>query len=141
MLVHHYGATIEWGMCDPAGIVFYPRYFELFDNSLAALFKHATGMNKFQMMQHWSIAGFPSVETRAKFSRPCRFGDVVTVATHIAEFRRSSFSIEHRLMHQDGALAVEGFDTRVWTVRDPDDPTRIKSAPLPEDLLECFRKG
>ena len=22
---------IEWGQCDPAGIVFYPRYFEIFD--------------------------------------------------------------------------------------------------------------
>ena len=24
---------IEWGDCDPAGIVFYPRYFAMFDHS------------------------------------------------------------------------------------------------------------
>ena len=24
---------IDWGDCDPAGIIFYPRYFEIFDDS------------------------------------------------------------------------------------------------------------
>ena len=32
---------IEWGDCDPAGIVFYPRYFEMFDGSTTALFSSA----------------------------------------------------------------------------------------------------
>ena len=29
--------TIEWGHCDPAGIVFNPRYFEFFDWSTGLL--------------------------------------------------------------------------------------------------------
>ena len=28
---------IEWGDCDPAGIVFYPRYFAMFDHSTTTL--------------------------------------------------------------------------------------------------------
>ncbi len=141
MLVHHRSVTIEWGMCDPAGIVFYPRYFEIFDNCLASLFKHATGLTKFELLAKYQIAGFPSVQTSAKFSRPCRYGDVVTVASQITEFKRSSFTIEHKVLHRDGDLAVEGFDTRVWTVRDPEDPNRIKSSPLPQDLIECFNQS
>jgi 4-hydroxybenzoyl-CoA thioesterase len=47
---------------------------------------------------------------------------------------RSSFKIEHRLTH-DGALAVEGFETRVWVARDPADPTRIKSQPIPPAIV------
>jgi len=39
---------IEWGDCDPAGIIFYPRYFEIFDASTAMLFERALGMTKFQ---------------------------------------------------------------------------------------------
>ena len=42
---------IEWGDCDPAGIVFYPRYFEIFDASTAALFERALGMTMFQMFK------------------------------------------------------------------------------------------
>ena len=30
MSVHE--ITVEWGDCDPAGIVFYPRYLEMFNN-------------------------------------------------------------------------------------------------------------
>ena len=37
---------IEWGDCDPAGIIFYPRYFEIFDASTAALFERALGITK-----------------------------------------------------------------------------------------------
>ena len=32
---------IEWGDCDPAGIIFYPRYFEIFDASTAHLLEAA----------------------------------------------------------------------------------------------------
>jgi 4-hydroxybenzoyl-CoA thioesterase len=137
MLVNAREVSIEWGMCDPAGIVFYPRYFEVFDNCLASLFLRATGLTKYQMLEKWQIAGFPSVETRAKFSKPCKFGDTVTVESTISEFRRSSFDIQHRLMHLDGTLSVEGFDTRVWTVRDAEG--RIRSAPLPQDLIDAFK--
>ena len=33
MLVNRRIVRIEWGDCDPAGIVFYPRYFAMFDAS------------------------------------------------------------------------------------------------------------
>ena len=72
---------IEWGDCDPAGIIFYPRYFEIFDASTAALFERALGMTKFKQLKHFDFAGYPLVRTRAKFIRPTRFGDDVTVET------------------------------------------------------------
>ena len=34
---------IEWGHCDPAGIVFYPRYMEMFDHSTTLLIEQALG--------------------------------------------------------------------------------------------------
>ena len=42
---------IEWADCDPAGIVFYPRYFEIFDASTSALFERALGMTMFKMFK------------------------------------------------------------------------------------------
>src|SRR5215207_7038738 len=104
---------IEWGHCDPAGIVFYPRYFEIFDASTTALFERALGMTKFQFLKHYDFVGYPMVDTRAKFAIPTRFGDDVVVESTISELRRSSFDIHHKLT-KDGALAVEGFETRVW---------------------------
>src|SRR6204780_5683845 len=110
---------IEWCDCDPAGIIFYPRYFEFFDTSTTALFERALGMNKIAYLKHYNFAGYPMVSAQARFHLPTRFGDDITIETKVAEYGRSSFKIEHRLM-KDEALAVESFVTRVAFFREPD---------------------
>ena len=57
-----------------------------------------------------------------------------------AKIGRSSFEIEHRLFKK-GELCLEGFETRVWVGHDPQDPTRIKSKPIPDELAAKFRAG
>jgi 4-hydroxybenzoyl-CoA thioesterase len=74
------------------------------------------------------------VDTRARFLIPCRFGDDVSIETSITEIKRSSFQVTHQLK-KDGALAVEGFETRVWTGRDPADPGKIRSQPIPPEVI------
>ena len=137
MLTNTRTIHVEWGDCDPAGIVYYPRYFEWFDSCTQALFARA-GLPKPEMLKRYNIAGIPMVDTRARFVIPSKFGDDVTVETTITAFRRSSFDVQHRLL-KDGALAVEGFETRVWVARDPEDPERIKSQAIPEDVIARFR--
>jgi 4-hydroxybenzoyl-CoA thioesterase len=39
------------------------------------------------------------------------------------------------------ALAIEAFETRVLVGRHPDDPDRLKSAPMPAEIIEKFMKG
>ena len=130
---------VEWGHCDPAGIVFNPRFFEWFDFCTAGLFTHV-GLPKVEMIARYGVVGIPLVETRARFIRPAKFGDVVSIESRIAEFRRSSFAVEHRLINA-GELAVEGFETRVWAGRDPADPAKLKSLPIPDDLKALFATG
>jgi 4-hydroxybenzoyl-CoA thioesterase len=69
---------------------------------------------------------------------PAKCGNDVVIESSIKEFRRSSFDVEHRLT-KDGALAVEGFETRVWAARDPSDPARIKSAAIPDEVIARFK--
>ena len=128
---------IEWSHCDPAGIVFYPRYFEIFDNSTAALFERALGMTMHEMFRTFHSAGYPMARTRARFIRPTRYGDDVIVDSTV-EFSRASFSIEHRLSH-DNLTCVQCSETRVWVVPDPEQPGKVKSHPVPEAILEKFR--
>jgi len=128
---------IEWGDCDPAGIVYYPRYLAYFDNSTNALFALA-GMPKHEMIRTYDLVGIPLVDTQAKFSSPSKWGDTVVVETRIVEWRRSSFIVEHTLTN-GGRVCVQGRDTRVWTGRDPDDPSRIRSRPIPDEVVARFR--
>ena len=140
MYINERIVTVEWGDCDPAGIVFYPRYFAMFDASTAALFAAVSGMTKFAMTRHYGVVGFPMVDTRAKFMIPSRYGDVIRIRTQVTELRRSSFDISHIIL-RDKAVAVEGFETRVWVARDPDDPDGIKGVPLPEILAQQLTDG
>ncbi len=137
-LTHRRALTIEWGDCDPAGIVFYPRYFAMFDASTAALFAAALGMPKIAWTKRFGILGIPMVDTRASFSIPSAYGDEVVIESRVTAFRRSSFDVQHRLLKADGAVGVEGFETRVWTARDPADPARIRATPIPAAVVAAF---
>jgi len=137
MFVNTRSIRIEWGDCDPAGIVFYPRYFAIFDACTMSLFE-AAGFPKQQLFIDYDFAGFPMVETSSKFFVPSRFGDDVTVESRITSWGRSSFKIHHRLLRPDGALGVEGFETRVWTGRDPADPSRLRSRETPHEIVSRF---
>ena len=82
MLTNTRTTRIEWGDCDPAGIIFYPRYFEMFDMSTTMLIERALGMKQNRLSQGLRFLGHPLVETRARFLVPTRFGDEVAIETH-----------------------------------------------------------
>jgi 4-hydroxybenzoyl-CoA thioesterase len=127
---------IEWGDCDPAQIVHYPRYLAYFDACTTALFKKA-GLSKRQMLKTHQIVGIPLVDLRASFKVPSRFSDTVVVESEITEWRRSSFSVRHRLFNK-AVLAVECFEVRVWAAASESDPERIESKPVPREVIEMF---
>jgi 4-hydroxybenzoyl-CoA thioesterase len=127
---------IEWGDCDPAQIVHYPRYLAYFDACTTALFKKA-GLSKRQMLKTYHIVGIPLVDLRASFKAPSSFSDTVVVESEISEWHRSSFSVRHRLFNKS-VLAVECFEIRVWTAVSDRDPERIESKPVPREVIERF---
>lgn len=127
---------IEWGDCDPAGFVYFPRYFEYFDSCTNRLFECA-GLRKPEMMKAYGIAGIPLVDARAQFFVSSAFGETVVVETCIKEWGRTSFKVQHRLYKGD-VLAVEAFEKRVWAVRSEDSFKRIKSHPIPQEVKDRF---
>jgi 4-hydroxybenzoyl-CoA thioesterase len=129
---------VQWGDCDPAGIVFYPRYFEWFDASTILLFEKATGLTKIKMLEKYGGAGLALLEARAVFKVASQFGDDLTVESRVTEFRRTTFFVHHRVMRGD-VLALEGFETRLWTVRDPDNGSRLKSGTMPPEVIAAFQ--
>jgi 4-hydroxybenzoyl-CoA thioesterase len=138
MLSNRKEIQVEWGDCDPAGIVYYPRYFEYFDACTNALFEQA-GFRKAEMLKKYGLLGIPMIDTRAQFYAPASFGDTVTVESRITEWGRSSFQVEHKLYNSD-QLAAEGSEKRVWTVRDASRVTGIRSEAIPQEVKERFEK-
>jgi 4-hydroxybenzoyl-CoA thioesterase len=137
-LVYRRQFTIEWGHCDPAGIVFNSRFFEFFDWSSWLLFETALGVRPSDLGTTYGILGIPLVDARARFLRPAKFNDLADIASEVSEFRRSSFEVRH-VISIGGELAVEGSETRVWAAQDPNDPVKLKTFPIPAEVIERFR--
>ncbi|KEA63650.1 4-hydroxybenzoyl-CoA thioesterase family active site [Marinobacterium lacunae] len=131
MLISKRRVLIEWGDCDPAGIVFYPRYFAYFDASTAHLFRTA-GLEKFDLRKRYNIVGFPMVDTRASFKIPSRYGEVIEIHTCVEKFKKTSFDILHQVFKEDGQLAIECWETRVWLGEHPEKP---KPRAIPDDVI------
>lgn len=136
MRVNRKQIHVEWGDCDPAGIVYFPRYFEYFDACTNALFE-SVGLPKPELLRTHGIMGIPLVEAHARYIAPSSFGDTVLVETCITEWKSSSFRVEHKL-YRGEILAVEATEVRVWTVRVGNDPKRIESRPIPPEVIERF---
>ena len=136
MLVNRREVQIQWGDCDPANIVYYPRYFAMFDDSTSTLFEVA-GFSKQDLVRKYGLVGIPMVDTRAKFYIPSTYGDWITIETRIESIKRSSFEVKHNV-YKGEALAIEGFETRVLVGRDPDNPDKLKSAPFPAEMVTKF---
>ena len=133
MLVNRRALRLEWGQCDPAGIVFYPQYLIIFDTAAGYLFER-TGLAPAAMRKKYGIVGMPVVEVGARFVQPCRFDDSVIVESEVGEWGRSSFTVRHRIL-KDGELALDGFEKRVWAAPHPERPGAIKAQAVPAEII------
>jgi 4-hydroxybenzoyl-CoA thioesterase len=129
--------TIEWGQCDPAGIVFNSRFFEMFDASTWQMFEAALRVKPHKLASAFGIMGIPLVDVRANFIKAVKFGDIVDLTSRVSEFRRSSFDVEHRLS-VGGEVAVEGGETRVWASCSKDDLEKIGGTAIPGEVIAKF---
>jgi 4-hydroxybenzoyl-CoA thioesterase len=137
-LVHRRQFAIEWGHCDPAGIVFNSRFFEFFDWNTWLLFEVALGVRPGDLYGKYGIMAIPLVDAKGQFYKPAKFNDVVEIASEVSRFGRSSFDVQHRIAI-DGELVADGSETRVWAKNDPAEPTRLKAVPIPASVIDSFK--
>lgn len=132
MLINRRRLKVEWGHCDPANIVFYPQYLIWFDGCTQALLERL-GRPMVELFREQGVVGAPLVDVQARFIIPSGCGDELEALSGVSEWGRSSFTVRHRFL-KGGALAVEGFEKRVWAAPHPDQPGRIKATPIPDAI-------
>ncbi len=102
---------IEFNHCDPAGIVFYPRYFEMTNHVCENFFREAVGVSYAEMMKQG--AGVPTVRIETDFRAPSRLGDVLDVTLEVVRLGASSVTFEIIGNGADGVRLVV-LITLVW---------------------------
>lgn len=106
--------------CDPAGIVFYPRYFEMVNDCVEAFFAEVLTY-PFEMLSQ-EHAGVPTVQIDATFTAPSRHGDLVELALTPTAIGKRSFSFdlmitsggERRMSAQITLVHVKNDESAPW---------------------------
>jgi 4-hydroxybenzoyl-CoA thioesterase len=136
MKTYRHDVVVHWGDTDPAGIVFYPNYFEWFDQS-TRLFWDSLGLDWDSLAKKYGIVGLPIIEAKARFIAPSMFRDEIVVETHISKWNDKTFEVSHAVLNR-GVRAVEGYEIRVWAQKRSDDPGRLKAVAIPEEIKAAF---
>ena len=76
--------------CDPAGIVFYPRYFEMINDCVEAFFEEVVALPFHELH---AFGGAPTVETKTTFKAPSRHGDRIVLRLGVVNVGRSSLDL------------------------------------------------
>jgi 4-hydroxybenzoyl-CoA thioesterase len=82
-----YKQKVLFKYCDPAGIVFFPRYFELMNDCVEAFFDQIG--HPFEALH--KDGGVPTGKIEARFHAPSRHGDHLTLALTGKRITRSTF--------------------------------------------------
>jgi 4-hydroxybenzoyl-CoA thioesterase len=129
---------VRFGDCDPAGIVFYPRYLEIF-NGLVEDWCRDELQYSFPELITQRGWGLPTVHLEVDFLAPSRFGDILSATLTVQKVGKSSVNININLCSPDGAERVRGKVVLVLIDRKPQ-----KAIPIPDDLrarMLAFRAG
>ncbi len=139
MVRNEYSVKVRWSEADPAGIVFYPRFFEWFDLATEALFE-SVGLPWPELFPKFGIVGVPIVESGARFQSPVRYGDVVRVGSAVAGVSDKTFRVEHEVAVGDVHCAT-GFEVRAWVARPESPGGRLRARPIPEEVAARLTGG
>lgn len=125
--MNEHRVVVAWGDCDPAGIIFYPNYFRMFNAATDALFETA-GFPLQRLIDEFGTVGYPMINTGATFIAPNRFGDELCIQSRIIGWGRSSFQVDHRVFKGD-LVTVEAYEKRVWATGDGAGQIRSEAIP------------
>ncbi|EAR52089.1 thioesterase family protein [Oceanicola granulosus HTCC2516] len=108
-MAFEYAQKVLFRHCDPAGIVFFPRYFEMMNDCVEAFFDSALRW-PFEALHRVQAVPTAGIETR--FRAPSRHGDQLTLALEIEAVGRTSCRYLMRARCGDEAR----FETRATLV-------------------------
>ena len=127
----------EWAHCDYAGIVFYPNFYTWFDQGTERLFR-ANGLSYAGLAEKFGVDGIPLLETGTTYSNACKLGAELTLTSWIDAWEGKTFLVKHRIMHADGREALEGFERRIFVIKDPALDRGIRAITPPDEIRARF---
>ena len=124
--VHRVERTVRFADCDAAGIVFFPRYFEMLNEVVETWFESALGCS-FRTLHLAQDQGVPTARFEVEFHAPSRLEDRLVLELDVERLGRASATLRHRVSC-DGQSRLTGRQTIVFVGE------QMRARPWPDDL-------
>jgi 4-hydroxybenzoyl-CoA thioesterase len=136
LLSHQEKKRVEWGDCDPAKIVFYPKYFEWVDAAGHHMLEKA-GLHHDYLLEKYKVRGLVLGHVDMNFTSAARFGDTLEIETTVSRIGGASLNISHSIK-RDEQLILTGHETRIWAVENSESAMGITSAKIPAEIRKIL---
>lgn len=123
---------IRFSECDPAGIVFYPQYFVMFNNLLESWMDEllVDGFAGYIARQRF---GLPTVHLEAEFSAISRMGDDVILELEVIRVGQRSITLRQSCSDGTGEMRMQVVQTYVTTSLETH-----QAIPIPEEFRRAL---
>lgn len=122
-----FSQTVLFQHCDPAGIVFYPRYFEMLNATVETWFARRLG-HSFALLHGAMGSSVPTAQIQVTFVAPSRLGEDLDLALQLVRLGRSSADLRVDVTCA-GAMRLRIASTLVHVAA-----ATLRPAPWPEAL-------
>ncbi len=130
---------VRFGDVDHARVMYLPRYFHLFHQTLEEWFGEALQIPYAELVNERNL-GFPTVHADTRFRAPLRYGDRVAVALHVQRISARSLVCVYTLRREtDRAVMAEATITTVCV-----DNATFAAVSIPDDVrakIEAYIEG
>ena len=127
---------IRFSDCDPAGIVFYPQYFVMFNGLVEDWVEEGLGIG-FRKLVIGRRIGLPTVRLEADFRAVSKMGDKVLLSLRVERLGASSITLDSRCTSADGGeLRMQMRQVLVTTSLESHHAVEV-----PSDLREAIERG
>ncbi len=126
---------VRFSHCDPAGIVYFPHYFDMFNGVIEDWYTQELDYDYAELLMG-SKYGFPFVHIDCDFKIPSRMGDVIDLTLLVERIGRSSLGIVI-VCHRNGLERLRAHMVTAMMSLDTNEPV-----PLPQPLrakIEAYR--
>ena len=128
-----YNVRVEFGDCDPAGIVWFPNFFRWIDAASRHFFVSCGVPPWHETEKTLGVFGTPLVDTHSQFIKTASYGDLLDVQTSVTEWRDKSFVQTYRILRADD-LIMECQEVRIFAARRTDGKNGIRAVPIPASI-------
>ena len=102
MIIHK--IKINFFDCDPAGILFYARVFQICHSAYESMIASFLLKEDYWNNEEYVV---PISSSEAKYLKPIKYGETITIELTVAQLRNCSFELEYLCKNEKGEVCAE----------------------------------